>query len=48
MANSLDDWFIKPLLRNAAITVAKAYRYIKRIDVTPIEKLKASSRIKSK
>jgi len=46
MANSLDDWFIKPLLRNAAIAVAKAYRYIKRIDVTPIEKLKAPSRIR--
>ena len=46
MANSLDDWLIKPLLRNAAIAVAKAYRYIKRIDVTPIEKLKAPSRIR--
>jgi hypothetical protein len=46
MANSLDDWFIKPLLRNAAIAVAKAYRYIKRIDVTPIEKLKDPIRIR--
>jgi CII-binding regulator of phage lambda lysogenization HflD len=46
VANSLDDWLIKPLLRNAAIAVAKAYRYIKRIDVTPIEKLKAPRRIR--
>jgi len=46
VADSLKDWFIKPLLRNAAITVAKAYRYIKRIDVTPIEKLKAPIRIR--
>jgi len=46
VANSLDDWFIKPLLRNAAIAVAKAYRYIKRIDVTPIEKLTAPIRLR--
>ncbi|MFP3234557.1 MAG: hypothetical protein RXR08_13155, partial [Sulfolobaceae archaeon] len=46
MANLFENRFVKILLRNAAITVAKAYRYIKRIDVTPIEELKALSRIR--
>jgi hypothetical protein len=46
MANLFENRLVKILLRNAAITVAKAYKYIKRIDVTPIEKLKALSRIR--
>jgi len=46
MANLFENRLVKILLRNSAIAVAKAYRYIKRIDVPPIEKLKALSRIR--